>query len=669
MYPCIAADFYAQACADHTTGEVKHADDGADSAFADRFGETKPPQTAPFHHVRSYMQECIMVKFLPVLIFLFTTLLIPMDAHAQNLLCPLTGDGVYLYQHSNFAGKCSKFETSAAQLSSSIVGNDTASSIRVVGDFAATIYQNANFLGNATTFVSSATNFGNYFIGHDRASSISIIRGGCDGTPGVYLYQHSDHGGRCSKFTADAANFRQLYIQPKSASSLRFVGDWVVTLFSAENFGGTGATFSSADSSFENNSIQHDRAQSIRVLPRQRVCNGEPGVYLFDGRNFQGLCSRFTSSVRDLAGHLIGVRTASSIRIVGGYTATLVGKTASGVPVSSTFTASDADLGDNEIGDNRALAIDLVALAPEESRVERLQVRITTGDVKDAGTDDDVLVSLHQNNYTWLDYGVVQDFDSDRALFQRFDGDDFERNQTFSYDLLLNGIDRVKDIKWVALSKTGDGGWCVRRVELLVNSSRQALASQEFSPCRWLDNQGADSRGLTIPFVALRNSPGWKAENARPPQLFPFRLAPEEIVSRLHTAVGHALHGKRGYWGHLHGVGSVEVERLNNQAIKVDFDLSGDAPYVPDPEIDLDFDIEALCIEQSVRLEIKNIHVTADFDNIVEFLRFKEDEIADKVKAALPSASALTQEINTAPARCVSVMVLGDGTLEFTFGI
>ena len=70
--------------------------------------------------------------------------------------------------------------------------------------------------------------------------------------------------------------------------------------------------------------------------------------------------------------------------------------------------------------------------APGESmRVWRAQVRFVTSSNSDAGTDDDVQVSLNDSNRTWLDYGR----------------DDFETGDTFTYDLLLTNLHTLTDIK------------------------------------------------------------------------------------------------------------------------------------------------------------------------------------------------------------------------------
>lgn len=566
------------------------------------------------------------------------------------------------------------FTGNSGRLDTTRVGDNRASSIWIRGDYAATVYQNANFRGNATTFVSSDRDFGNDFIRHDRASSIRVVPGGCDSTPGVYLYEKGNHLGRCSKFTADADTLRTLFIRSRTASSIRFVGDWVATTYLGENLQGISSVFTRDDPSFQNDLIGHDRTQSIRVLPRHAVCNGEPGVYLYDGRNFAGDCSRFTSDASNLNAHVIRSRRASSIRVVGRYAATLI-RVVAGDTIRDRFTSSDPDLRDNPIGDNQTTSIKLVAPTPEEEPVVRLQIRITTANVRDAGTDDDVLVSLNQNNYTWLDYGAILDFDSKRKGLQSFDGGDFDGNHVFTYDLLTDGVSRVRDIKWITLSKTGSDGWCVQRVELLINSNDVAAVSREFSPRRCLDNTVSDERSVTIPFVTIRNSRNWRMANAHVPRAIPtFTLSSNEIVSRTHSAVGNTLHGKAAHWRNPGFLGSVRVKRSNDSTTRANVFLEGEAPIVTDPSIDISFNLVAGCSGDDLSLKVKNIRVSANFALPKVLLPvttplwwLAENYIEKEIKEAFKAyEDQFDRDISIFPARCLSVKVLEDGTIEWT---
>ena len=266
---------------------------------------------------------------------------------------PITKSGVYLFNSTGFSGCGYRFTGDVQNLTATPVGNDTVSSVLIRGDYAATLYQNANYSGNASTFVQSQSNIKGSFVGGDRASSLRIRKGDCNDEPGVYLYEDSDYRGRCTRFRGDAANLRILYIQPDEASSIKIIGDWEAIVYAGENFGGRASRFDANDNNFGDNTIGHDHVRSIQVTPQQRICDGGPGVYLYANKNYLGTCSRFTSSVGDMSVHRIGDNAASSIRLVGGYQATLFTDKGAG-GTRSTFTENDPDLSDNSIGDNRA---------------------------------------------------------------------------------------------------------------------------------------------------------------------------------------------------------------------------------------------------------------------------------------------------------------------------
>lgn len=529
----------------------------------------------------------------------------------------ITEPGIYLYEHSGFTGRCQKFTSDRNDFRGTTVGNDKVSSIYIKGDYAATLYQNANYRGNSTTFVKSDPNIGSSSVGHDRASSLKIKRGYGADEPGVYLYEHSNYSGRCTRFKADARNFKIDYIQPNSASSIRIVGDYTATVYSGENFFGASTTFLTSDPDFNGHAIRHDRARSILVEPRQRVCSTAPGVYLYSETNFRGTCSRFTLNGRDsLNRHRIGDMNAASIRVSDGYTATL-----SRGDRTSTFTRNDTDLSDDRIGNNTASVIRVSAPNPESSNVYRLQIRIKTADKPDAETSDAVMVSLNQNNFTWLDYPR----------------EDFQRNDRFTFDLSTDGISTVADIKWISFYKPGDDGWCIESFELLINN--QSRPAEEISPVvlyerrfpngRWLDNNEGDRRYLTASFDELRQFSSWGT--TRVPGVRTY-IDSTEITSRIISAVGSAIHGTRAQWGKTHGP-AVEISGRQNSKIKVDLDLSG-AVTGPNVEVDIDFDIVISCSQrgdQSPVLTMKVENFRADVNWLADFLFNVEDRIEKQV--------------------------------------
>ncbi len=276
------------------------------------------------------------------------------------------GEGVILYEHANYQGRCSRFTGNDSYIGDNTIGNDAASSIKVIGNYQAEVFEHSNFSGTSSRFTGDDPDFGNDAIGHDRASSIRVSRrdaGGssnCDGGPGVYLYEHSNYGGKCSKFTGDSPNPRSWYIGNDSASSLRIIGSYEATVYEHDDYNGVSSSFSSDDPDFGNDAIRHDRASSIRVRPHQSRgssnCDGRTGVYLYEHPGYQGRCSKFTGDSPNPRSWYIGNDTASAIRILGNYVATVYEHDDYN-GASSTFTGDDPDFGNDSIGHDRASSI------------------------------------------------------------------------------------------------------------------------------------------------------------------------------------------------------------------------------------------------------------------------------------------------------------------------
>ncbi len=163
-----------------------------------------------------------------------------------------TSEGVYLYSDIWFTGRCSRFTADASDLRIWYVDNDHASSIKIVGDYEATLYEHMNFEGVSRTFTKSDYNLASDFFS-DRASSIVVgvkgDAGNCgDGTAeGVYLYSDAGYTGRCSTFTGDASDLRIWYVDNDHASSIKIVGDYEATVYEHMNFEGASRTFTESD--------------------------------------------------------------------------------------------------------------------------------------------------------------------------------------------------------------------------------------------------------------------------------------------------------------------------------------------------------------------------------------------------------------------------------------
>ena len=138
------------------------------------------------------------------------------------------GEGVYLYEHPNYQGRCVKFTADAPDLRT-LSFDDTASSIRVIGTWTATLFRDLSGTGIASVFTGDDPNIADDAIGDNQVTSIRLQRGqqssACDGGEGVYLYEHPFYQGRCIKLTGDLLDLRVVGFDD-ILSSIRVVGSW-----------------------------------------------------------------------------------------------------------------------------------------------------------------------------------------------------------------------------------------------------------------------------------------------------------------------------------------------------------------------------------------------------------------------------------------------------------
>jgi Peptidase family M23 len=202
------------------------------------------------------------------------------------------GDGIYLYEHSNYGGRCRKWTADDNNFTDDNF-NDMASSIRFVGSFgdgkyAVILFADAGKRGVRSAFGADDPNLGDNKIGNDTASSIKIGKvPQCVGD-GIYLYENKDFGGRCRKFTSSYDDMSNTGFED-IASSVKLVGTYgggrrTVRLCAHPGYNGACTSFSADDPNFRNDEIGHDRTSSLQITFNMRWPVGEPngagfGVY------------------------------------------------------------------------------------------------------------------------------------------------------------------------------------------------------------------------------------------------------------------------------------------------------------------------------------------------------------------------------------------------------
>lgn len=262
--------------------------------------------------------------------------------------------------------------------------------------------------------------------------------------------------------------------------------------------------------------------------------------------------------------------------------------------------------------------------------VSRLQIEFHTSNVGDAGTDDDFRVVLTDSsnggwNYTWINYGR----------------NDFERGDTFTYDLNLDGIQRLSDISKIKIIKDGTDGWCLADYRLLVNEVPVFAEDFHQQPggCRWLDEDDGHQPTYEVAHDQIRAHPLWQGYSepqrlgldlsAFPQVTATLHIPRTETEQRLEGMIGHLIHGSEGHWGDMHGRAYVEADPGDSPGrIAVDLDLEADVPWWFDPELDIDFDLhfEAQCSDDqtAARIDVttEDLHTNVDFNWFTDFLQF-----------------------------------------------
>jgi hypothetical protein len=286
--------------------------------------------------------------------------------------------------------------------------------------------------------------------------------------------------------------------------------------------------------------------------------------------------------------------------------------------------------------------------APSESApVWRAQLRVVTGNVSDAGTDDRVQVSLNDSNVTRVDTPA----------------DDFERGRIDTFDLLPTGVRRFSDLQRVRIDKIGTDGWCIARVTLIVNG-RTLFDSVPGSPCRWIDTAAGHSPRLQ--WTTLRTREAWRFY-VQPP--LPTRISPAELRDRIETYVGHAISTNALYWGHFGGAAAVEFSNGGtSHRVRVDLDLAADVPFFFDPEVDVEFTLVFSCSSGVIRIATTNFAVDVDSSLVWKVLTLGAVELLDDLvrNAIQGSFSGFTFTTDTGTPFCPIITVSPDGTITFS---
>ena len=210
-------------------------------------------------------------------------------------------------------------------------------------------------------------------------------------------------------------------------------------------------------------------------------------------------------------------------------------------------------------------------MPPENMPIWRAQINFVTSSTSDAGSDDNVKVELR----------------SDNATFINSYADDFEPGSR-TYDLRLENISKLSDIDFLRVSKTGDDGWTIARMQLIINNT--VLFDQLFQPRLVLDNEGGHATVFFIDDFFMRQRAEWM--NYQVPTR-PNVISINDIRWRIESLFGDFVSNSDDLI--LAEGQGVQVYTLNANTWHVHVPLEVDKDLW-NPDLDLDFDLSVFFV-------------------------------------------------------------------------
>lgn len=268
--------------------------------------------------------------------------------------------GVYLYASRDYGWPCSRFTSDDPDLHDDAVGDDEASSIRLVGNYTAKMWEHTNYGGRSQEFSHDDENLDDHSLG-SQWSSIRVQNWSVSGE-GIILCRNPDYGGICEKFTVSDPDLGNNDVGEDETSSLRVRGPYMTYVYSRRDYDGSRQPFYHNDPDLRDDFFSEgswdDEIGSLVV---------GPAVALYEDPNYGGKCQTFPiGEVPDLDEKYIGGDTVSSLKVPAGWKVTVYEHTNFGGR-SETFVGNDGNLGDNTIGSDTISSLKVEEIPPEPS--------------------------------------------------------------------------------------------------------------------------------------------------------------------------------------------------------------------------------------------------------------------------------------------------------------
>ncbi len=228
-------------------------------------------------------------------------------------------DQVLFYEHAYYDGTSVALRPGSYNLSSTVLGNDVLSSLRIPSGWSVRLYKNADQGGSYIDLTSDTGDLDDLAF-NDVVSSVTIT-----GTVSTYvtLYGNTSYAGGSQKVYPGLYDVSALTVGNDTLSSISIPSGWSVTLYENSGFSGSTYTLTASDSNLIPEGW-NDRASSIRVEgPATRT-----PVMIFKDASYKGSARELWPGRYQDSGDLgIGNDALSSLIIPTGWTVMLAEKT------------------------------------------------------------------------------------------------------------------------------------------------------------------------------------------------------------------------------------------------------------------------------------------------------------------------------------------------------
>jgi hypothetical protein len=187
-------------------------------------------------------------------------------------------EGVYIFKH-HLSGPWIKMESDVSNFKYTRVGNDKASSIRIVGPYECTVYEHSNYGGKKHAYRFTDADMSNEYVGNDRVSSATAQKRLTDDEyNGVYIFDWPYCSGNWDKLTTSIPTMNNTSVGDNTIGSVRVIGSYDYTIWKDPYFSGANYSSSSDLDNANNTPVGDDQTSSVTIVAKGSGNNNKAPV-------------------------------------------------------------------------------------------------------------------------------------------------------------------------------------------------------------------------------------------------------------------------------------------------------------------------------------------------------------------------------------------------------